>query len=125
MTNRAVPMIHVPDVAATARWYAAIGFSLEAQHEDCGETLWAQMRFGESILMFNAGGSPSSAERREVDLYVYVADIDEAFARVAPLAELVESIQDAEYGMREFIVRDLNRFWLTFGQPVESRAPAA
>jgi uncharacterized glyoxalase superfamily protein PhnB len=118
-------MIHVPDVAATARWYIAIGFVLEEVHEDGGETLWARLTFGDTALMLNAGGKSSSAERREIDLYVYVNNIHEIFARVAPVAELVEPIQDTEYGMREFIVRDLNRFWLTFGQPLPARAPAA
>lgn len=118
MGNRAVPMTHVPDVAATARWYAAIGFTLDGTHEDCGEMLWARLTLGTSELMLSAGGRPSDAPRREVDLYIHVDDLEAAFARVAPLAERVEPIHDTEYGMREFIVRDLNRFWLTFGQPI-------
>jgi uncharacterized glyoxalase superfamily protein PhnB len=125
MTSRAVPMIHVPDVAATARWYVAIGFVLDSTHEECGEMLWAHLTFGGSALMLNAGGARSSAERREVDLYVYVDDIHETFTRVAPVAELVEQIHDTEYGMREFIVRDLNRFWLTFGQSCATSPGAA
>lgn len=117
-------MLHVPDVAATARWYEAIGFTLDAVHEDCGETLWAQLAFGGSTLMLNAGGTASDAARREVDLYVHVDDVEAAFAAVSPRAELVEPLHDTEYGMREFIVRDPNRFWLTFGQPVPGRRDA-
>lgn len=118
MTSRVVPMLHVPDVAATARWYASIGFTLERTHEDGGDMLWARLSLGDSALMLNAGGAPSSGERREVDLYVYVEDVREALTRVAPVAEFVEPVHDTEYGMREFIVRDPNRFWLTFGQPL-------
>ncbi len=120
MLDRAVPMLHVPDVAATVRWYEAVGFALEGQHHDCGEMLWAMLRCGESTLMLNAGGRPSDAERREVDVYVHVSDLDAAFARVAPLAEVVEAVHETEYGMREFIVRDPNRFWMTFGQPMDA-----
>lgn len=124
MIVRAVPMIHVPDVAATARWYETIGFSLAGTHVNCGEMLWACLTFGTSALMLNAGGAPSEAPRREVDLYIYVEDLDAVFGRVAPVAELVEPIHDTEYGMREFIVRDPNRFWVTFGQPLTpSEAP--
>lgn len=122
--KRAVPMIHVPDVAATARWYEAIGFSLEGTHVDCGEMLWAHLTLGPSALMLNAGGTASTAPRREVDLYIYVDDVSAAFAQVAPVAELVEPVHDTEYGMREFIVRDANRFWLTFGQPLPDRDAA-
>jgi uncharacterized glyoxalase superfamily protein PhnB len=114
-------MIHVPDVAATARWYESIGFSLDGTHVYRDEMLWARLTLGASELMLNAGGAPSQAARREVDLYVYVEDLEAVYARVAAVAELVESIHDTEYGMREFIVRDPNRFWLTFGQPFEDR----
>lgn len=125
MTQCAIPMIHVPNVAATVHWYVAIGFELVGSHEENGEMLWAKLSFGESALMLNAGGTRSDAERRDVDLYIYVDDLAETFARVTPSAELVESIHDTEYGMREFIVRDPNRFWLTFGQPLPSPASAA
>ncbi|BAH40500.1 MAG TPA: bleomycin resistance family protein [Gemmatimonas aurantiaca] len=122
---RAVPMMHVPDVAATARWYESIGFTLDGTHVDCGEMLWARLTLGASEFMLNAGGTPSQALRREVDLYVYVENLEAAYAQVGPVAELVEPIHDTEYGMREFIVRDPNRFWLTFGQPSPDREPAA
>ena len=71
------------------------------------------------------GRNEQPRPRRDVDLYVYVDDLDATFARVAPVAELVEPIHDTEYGMREFILRDPNRFWLTFGQPLSSRDAAA
>lgn len=125
MTRRAVPMIHVADVAATAKWYESIGFTLDDVHVDCGETLWAHLTYGESTLMLNAGGVPSAARRREVDLYIHVEDVNAAYATVVPVAELVAPIYDAPYGMREFIVRDPNRFWLTFGQPIAPGQSAA
>jgi uncharacterized glyoxalase superfamily protein PhnB len=121
LAHTVVPMIHVPDVRATAAWYESIGFHVGSRHEDGGEMTWALLTCGESAVMLNAGGRPSGADRREVDLYVTVADIDAAFAQVAPHAELVEALHDTEYGMREFIIRDCNRFWLTFGQPVSAR----
>jgi hypothetical protein len=31
--------------------------------------------------------------------------------------EVVEGPHDTPYGMRDFIIRDPNRFWITFGQP--------
>jgi hypothetical protein len=30
--------------------------------------------------------------------------------------EVMERVHDTFYGMREFIIRDLNGFWITFGQ---------
>jgi uncharacterized glyoxalase superfamily protein PhnB len=118
MTLRAAtPMIHVPDVRATAAWYERIGFTLLETYSDGGEGLsFAILSAGSARLMLNQGGRPSTAERREVDLYVNVEDVDQLFASLRGQVRVVEEVQDADYGMREFIIRDPNGFWITFGQ---------
>jgi len=67
--------------------------------------------------MLNAGGEPSSAHRREVDLYVTIDKVDDLHGRLKSRVQLLEGLHDAFYGMREFTIRDLNGFWVTFGQP--------
>src|SRR5258705_12493054 len=66
--------------------------------------------------MFNQGGRPSSQKRREVDLYVYTDHVDDLYGRLKDQVDVVEGPHDTFYGMRELIIRDLNRFWITFGQ---------
>ena len=117
--NSVVPMIHVPDVAATAEWYEAIGFTLVRANVEDGEMDWALLSLGSSEVMFSAGGRVSTEFRREVDLYIHTEDVDGWFVRLKDRVEIVEGLHDTFYGMREFIIRDLNRFWLTFGQPVQ------
>ena len=112
---------HVPDVAATSRWYEAIGFTERDRAHDGTEVVWAALTFGESEIMLSVGGRMSDAQRREVDLYVTVDDVDALFGKIAGKVELVEPLHDTFYGMREFIIRDCNRFWITFGQPIEKR----
>jgi uncharacterized glyoxalase superfamily protein PhnB len=115
-------MIHVPDVAATAHWYASIGFTVVNAFRECdeGEVNWALLRLGESTIMLNADGKPSDAWRREFDLYIHVDDIDSVRRRVDGKAAMVEDLHDTFYGTREFIVRDMNGFWITFGQPIRN-----
>jgi uncharacterized glyoxalase superfamily protein PhnB len=114
-------MIHVPDVRATVDWYESIGFTLNQTYgneESHSQGLsFAILSFGSTQVMFNQGGRPSSERRREVDLYVYCNDVDELHGRLKDRVEIVEGLHDTFYGMREFIIRDLNRFWITFGQP--------
>ena len=118
MTNRVVPMIHVPDVKATVNWYERIGFTVCDTYGEDGEGLsFAILSFGESELMFNSGGQRSGARRREVDLYIYTESVDELFESLKDRVAVVEPPHDTFYGMREFIIRDNNGFWLTFGQP--------
>ncbi len=117
---RLTAMLHVPDVQATAAWYASIGFKLQATHVEPGCPMnWASLAFGASELMLSAGGRPATAHRREVDLYLHVDDLEARFAAIAGKAEIVESLHATEYGMREFIIKDCNGFWITFGQPIE------
>ncbi|MBI1760844.1 MAG: hypothetical protein HYR56_05335 [Acidobacteria bacterium] len=112
-----VPMIHVPDVRATVEWYAAIGFTLVTTNEDNGEMDWALLTFGDGAVMFSEGGRVTTDDRREVDLYVHTDDVSECHERLKGSVEIVEGLHDTFYGMREFIIRDMNRFWMTFGEP--------
>ncbi len=121
MPGKVVPMIHVPDVRATAEWYRSIGFELNVTNEDHdGGLNFAMLSLGSTEVMFSAGGKPSDAFRREVDLYVYTDDAEEARRRMEGKAEVVQELNDTFYGTREFIVRDPNRFWITFGQPIST-----
>src|ERR1051325_8557142 len=99
MQQCVVPMIHVPDVRATAEWYRTIGFTLEGTNEDDGEMNWASLSFGSTHIMLNAGGRASSSHRREVDLYVHVDDIDALHERLKDRVEVVEAPHDTFYGM--------------------------
>jgi uncharacterized glyoxalase superfamily protein PhnB len=118
MTQTVVPMIQVPNVAATVAWYLSIGFELVRQNEEDGEINWAKLSFGNSELMLNAGGKPSNDHRREVDLYIIAENVDEWFRRLKDRVQVVEDPHDTFYGMREFIMRDINGFWVTYGQSI-------
>ena len=119
MIPSATPMLHVPDVQAAVDWYAALGFEIIDVGQEDGAAVWAHLAFGHSRLMFNCGGQPSQADRREVDLYLRVDDVDDRHDRLANHVEVIEPPHDTFYGMREFIIRDLNRFWITFGQAID------
>lgn len=120
MAEKVVPMIHVPDVRATVDWYQDIGFTAIDTFSDDGEELsWAMLSLGSSEIMFSEGGQPSTRNRREFDLYVYSDDVEDLYLRLKDRVEVVEGLHDTFYGMREFIIRDLNRFWMTFGQPTD------
>jgi uncharacterized glyoxalase superfamily protein PhnB len=115
---RVTPMIHVPDVRAAAEWYRSIGFEIVRTNGEDDAMDWAMLAFGSTHVMLSEGGRPSSEFRREVDLYVETDDVAAAWERLKNEVEVVEALHDTFYGMREFIVRDLNRFWITFGQRV-------
>ena len=122
LTGRIVPMIHVTDVLATVNWYKGIGFKIiDTYEDDAGGVLFAILSLGSSEVMFNSGGQPSMKHRREADLYIYTEKIDALYERLKDRVEIVESPHDTFYGMREFIIRDVNRFWITFAQAIQKQ----
>jgi len=113
-------MIHVPDVRATVDWYESIGFSaLNTYGNETGDGLsFAIMVFGNGQVMFNQGGETSAKRRREVDLYAYTDDVDAVYTQLKDRVDVIEGPHNTFYGMREVIIRDLNGFWITFGQEI-------
>jgi uncharacterized glyoxalase superfamily protein PhnB len=123
MPEKIVPMIHVPDVKTTADWYNSIGFkTLDLGRENGGEIVWGLLALGDSRIMLSAGGKPSTAHRREVDLYIHTDDVEHRYQGLKDRVQVVEGPHDMFYGMREFILRDYNGFWITFGQPIQTKA---
>jgi uncharacterized glyoxalase superfamily protein PhnB len=118
MTQRVTPMLHVPDVRATIDWYTSIGFTLARVNDEDGEINWASLTREGSEIMLSLGGASSTAHRREVDLYILTDDIGAVRRALREPVDIVEDIHDTFYGMRELIIRDNNRFWITFGQPM-------
>jgi hypothetical protein len=115
------PMLHVPDVRATAAWYETIGFTVLETFGDGQDGLsFAILSAGATRVMFNQGGHLSTAPRREVDLYVDVDEVDTLFKSIKDRTEVLEQPYDTEYGMREFIIRDINGFWITFGMSLDA-----
>jgi hypothetical protein len=105
LVRAATPMIHVPDVRATAKWYESIGFTVLDTYGDGAEGLsFAILSAGGTRIMFNQGGRASGERRREVDLYVDVEDVDELFASLKDRVEVVSPPHDTHYRMREFII---------------------
>lgn len=118
MNKRVTPMIHVPDVQRTVEWYEQqLGFTVLATYDNgCGGLSFAIMAFGDGQVMFNQGGETSVTERREVDLYIYTDKVDELYERLKDRVDIIEPPHDTFYDMHELLIRDLNRFWITFGE---------
>ena len=106
--------IPVPDVKATADWYAALGFSVIS-----AEAGWARIALGRGEVTFVAG------EASEADHFISVDDVEALHGRLKDKLELAAELHDTEYGMRQFAIRDPNRFLITFGQPIAGRREPA
>ena len=116
--KKGVPMLSVPDIAATLGWYASIGFTELGRFADDGLVNWGMLSFGKVELMLRLGPAPSP---NDVSLWLYtdrVDDLYKTFKSAPPGAiDFVEELYDPFYGGRQFGIRDLNGYALYFLQP--------
>lgn len=121
-TQKCVPGIAVPDIAATLDWYASIGFKELGRYEDDGVVNWGMLAFGKAEFMLGMLGKPGE---KSTSLWFYTDKVDELYqlfkARQIEAAqagqpgfEFVEDIYDPFYGGRQFSIRDLNGYGVIF-----------
>lgn len=116
------PEFFVPDVAETVRFYTEVlGFQSHRVESD-----FAIVGIGQAILMFadqrmyGAMGGAATGERGLfIDIRVMVHDVDTYYRRCLDAGlDIMHSIADRPYGLRDFIVRDLNGLRLRFASPL-------
>jgi catechol 2,3-dioxygenase-like lactoylglutathione lyase family enzyme len=113
LLNQALPELPVDDAAAAVRYYRdVLGFTVNYEQEDLGVLDRDDIRVLLLLRTPEHSGIGSA--------YIYVRDVD------ALHRELVQSGADVQgepvsqpWGLREFVVRDIARNRLTFGQPIE------
>ena len=117
--RKGVPMISVPDIAATLDWYKSIGFTELGRYEEDGVVNFGMVAFGKAELMLSMHGKPGE---HDVSLWFYTHQVDELYRLLkgCPVEiEFEEEIYDAFYGARQFGIRDLNGYILYFIQPID------
>ena len=121
-----VPMICVPDMAATVAWYTSLGFTLQERHPEEGEMDWACLSFGKTEIMLVPGHGRMSLwfyTDRIDDLYQLFKSRQLRAAQAAlagedePEVRFDEDLYEPFYGGRQFSVRDLNGLELKFMSP--------
>jgi len=106
------PVLHVPDVEETARFYRdTLGFTW-----DFGDASYAVVWRDNAAIHFVKGGARPAG----VHLFVWVRDVDAYWAEIARRgAEVAGPPADQSYGLREFAVQDINGVRIVFGQDIE------
>ena len=124
------PELFVADVDAAVRFYTQkLGFELVRREQDGGRGTFAIVALGEAIVMLAdqahyapmGGGGIEGSRGSAIDVRFMVADVDSMYARcVAADVSIALDIADRYYGLRDFIVRDLNGYRLRFAAPLAS-----
>lgn len=111
-------MLAVPDVAKAAAYYRdVLGFQVGSQMD-----FWASVSRDGVELMFSLPNTHEPFEKPALtgSLYFACDDVDRIWAELKDKAPVVYPIENFDYGMREFAIRDPHGYILQFGQELKA-----
>lgn len=109
------PVDSVPDTIA---WYKEnLGFKIDFTWED--PATYAVISRDEIKIHFTKKEDNFEASKAHTALYIFVFDVDKVFEEFKAKGLVTGDLLNADYGMRDFDITDLNGFRLTFGQSLE------
>lgn len=111
LAEQLVVEIAVRDLERSLALYTALGFTLERR-----DNHFAALRSGAGRLFLDQRSDlPPLSGPSRANVRILVADVDRAWVVAQSLGLTVEQpIGDRHYGLRDFIVRDLDGFGLRF-----------
>ncbi|MBM4387800.1 MAG: VOC family protein [Deltaproteobacteria bacterium] len=123
--KKLTPNLMVFNVNSTVEFYRDIlGFELVMTVPEKGLFDWAMVRLGAVEIMFQSRSSLSQEipimNIREtggsLTFYIEMAGLDELYAGIKSKLPIVYDLHKTFYGMREFSIKDINGYILTFAE---------
>lgn len=119
LLSHAATVIHVKDVEKSLTFYTEkLGFEVTYQQGD--PTNYAVLNCCDSIHIHLTKRETLSEHAPDTLLYIFVKDVDllyEAFSLKGLLFR--NKIDNRDYGMRDFDIKDPDGYIITFGQNIE------
>ncbi|MBN9297005.1 MAG: VOC family protein [Filimonas sp.] len=115
------PMLWTSDLNGTIDFYKSkLGFKLDSYNDEWG---WCHLHKDEVNLMFAVPNdhTPFTESKATASFYIYTDEVDELWASVKEKenVEVFYPIEDFEYNMREFAIKDNNGYILQFGKEIK------
>lgn len=109
------PMLKVNDIQETINFYTAhLGCTLGSRADS-----FCSLKIGEQFLMFSTMDAPKGPPHMTGVLYFYPKDVRALWKQLKDAVPVEWELQEMDYGMLEFAVRDPNGYTLSFGQDIE------
>jgi len=111
-------MLKVKDIQETIRFYTRhLGFTVASENPT-----WCSLQRDELCLMFYSMDAPKGPPNMTGVLYFYPDDVRALWKQLKDTVPVEWELQEMDYGMLEFAVRDCNGYTLSFGQDID-KAP--
>ena len=117
-----IPMLEVDDLGLTIDFYSTVlGFECAGRYPDEGNPGWALLKRDDVEIMFTVRNAHSKVEKPVMtgSLYIHPDNVNEVWDLLKDKVTIEYPIEDFDYGMREFAIRDCNGYLIQFGQGIE------
>jgi uncharacterized glyoxalase superfamily protein PhnB len=121
--NNLRPMLEAVDLQQTIKFYTELlGFKCGALYPEGEDPCWTALYRDDVEIMFTLRNEHSVIEKPVMSgsLYLNVDNVDEAWEYLKDQTTIEYPIENFEYGMREFAIRDCNGYLLQFGQEISA-----
>lgn len=115
------PMLATENIQKTLEFYTkTLGFECRGKYPE-ESPCWISLCNGNVEIAFNLPNEHIEFEKPLMtgSIYLNVLNIDEVWEDLKEKVETVYPIENFDYGMREFGIRDCNGYILNLGQNIE------
>jgi uncharacterized glyoxalase superfamily protein PhnB len=115
------PMLATENLAQTIEFYTEhLGFQVGGKYPE-EDPCWASLCSGAAEIAFNLPNAHLPFEKPLVtgSIYLTVENVDELWEKLKERVEIVYPLENFDYGMREFGIKDCNGYILNLGQNIE------
>lgn len=119
--TKLTPMLCTSDIKTTIAFYTnTLGFQLDNYSEEWN---WCHLHKDKVSIMLSLPNEHIPFEKITCtgSFYFYTNEADELWAKLKDASNVVYPIEDFEWGMREFAIRDNNGYILQFGKDISSQ----
>ena len=111
------PTLGTLNLKRTIKFYQEnLGFECVGTYPDAGNPCWASLMNGDVEIMFTTNFKKISLTG---SIYLFVEDVQQIWGQLQNKVEIVYPLEDFNYGMREFGIKDCNGYILNIGQNIE------
>lgn len=117
-------MLESRDLPETIKFYTGLlGFEAKGLYPDDKNPCWASLSNGVVEIMFTSRNGHTTIEDTNMtgSLYFNTDNVDEVWESLKDKTTIEYPIENFDYGMREFAIRDCNGYILQFGQGVSEK----
>jgi len=111
-------MLWTADIKATMQFYTAVlGFTVTNYNEDWG---WVHLERGGCCIMFSRPNEHEPFDKLQCtgSFYFNTTGVDELWHTLKDTPYIYYSLENFDYGMREFAIKDNNGYILQFGSEI-------